>query len=266
MRKKSFKILISLFLIISVAFYGYRIYLNNNSHEIQGTYNRKFKEYVVFYPQHQDDEILWAGSAIIKAIEQCGVDNVYVTLVSDGSGVNVFKNNKKFRNLSRKEKVELRNNEFKDALKQIGVKKENIIILADIDKTPGTHYDLMEKTILGFEEKFGSVTHIAHHPEFDDHEMHRKNGQVLKKLSKDHKVKDALYFIKPKYIKEIPVKDRIIYDVNNEGDYNKLKKACDEYKIVDEKNNKLGIGYTSAHNYFDNLLKDPKFTSILNTQ
>ena len=53
MRKKSFKILISLFLIISVAFYGYRIYLNNNSHEIQGTYNRKFKEYVVLSPQHR---------------------------------------------------------------------------------------------------------------------------------------------------------------------------------------------------------------------
>lgn len=98
------------------------------------------------------DEVLWGASAIAKAINEVGEDNVYVVLVSDGSGVNVFKNNKKFKNLSREEKKELRNNEFRDALKQLGVKKENIRILADIDEKPGTHYDLMEKTILDFEK------------------------------------------------------------------------------------------------------------------
>lgn len=263
MNKKIFKIFISIFFIISIAFYGYRIYLSNNDNKIEGIYDRKFKEHVVFYPQHQDDEILWAGSAIIKAIEQCGADNVYVTLVSDGSGVNVFKYNKKIKKLSKEEKVELRNNEFKAALKQVGVKKENIIILPDIAKTSGEHYDLMEKTILEFENKFDSITQIAHHYKFDNHKMHRKNGKVLKKLSNEHKVKDAMYFIKPKYIKNIPIKDRIIYEVNNKDDYEKLKRACDEYKIVDEKNNKFGIGYTSAHSYFDYLLKDPKLTSVL---
>ncbi len=263
MDKKVFKILCSLSLIIIISFYGYRIYKNNSQDKIEGTYDRKFKEHVVFYPQHQDDEILWAGSAIIKAIEQCGADNVYITLVSDGSGVNVFNHNKKIKDLSIEEKVELRNNEFKNALKQIGIKKENIIILSDIDKTPGAHYDLMEKTIIEFENKFDSVTQIAHHYKFDNHEMHRKNGQVLKKLSKDNKVKDVMYFIKPKYINDIPIKYRIIYEVNNKNNYEKIKRACDEYKVVDEKNNKFGIGYTSAHSYFDYLLKDPSLTSIL---
>ncbi|WP_225548978.1 hypothetical protein [Clostridioides difficile] len=50
-------------------------------------------------------------------------------LVSDGSGVNVFKANTKFRNLTRKQKEELRNNEFKSALRELGVKTSNVIIL-----------------------------------------------------------------------------------------------------------------------------------------
>ncbi len=263
MNKKIFKIFINMLLILSIVFVGYKMYINKNTQDISGIYNREFKEHVVFYPQHQDDEILWGGSAIINAINQCGSDNVYVVLVSDGSGVNVFKNNKKYKNLTRKEKKELRNNEFKDALKQIGVKQENIIVLADVAKTEGTHYDLMEKTILGFENKLGNVTQIAHHYECDDHIMHKKNGQVLKTLADENKVKDALYFVKPQYIKDIPQKDRVIYKVNNTQEYDKLKKACYEYKVVDKKNNKFGIGYTSAHSYFDNLLKDPKLTSVL---
>ncbi|MGO0807426.1 hypothetical protein ACTPEF_26845, partial [Clostridioides difficile] len=40
------------------------------------------------------------------------------------------------------------------ALRELGVKPQNVIILADIDKKEGTHYELMEKTILDFEHKF----------------------------------------------------------------------------------------------------------------
>ena len=265
MDKKFLKIIIIIFIIISTILYAYRIYLNNfhNHSEMNLIHNRKFKNHVVFYPQHQDDEILWAGSAIISAINQCGNNNVYIVLVSDGSGVNVFNTNKKLKELSLKEKVEFRNNEFKAALNQIGIKKENIIILSDIDNTKGSHYDLMEKIMLEFENRFDSITHIAHHYEFDDHIMHRKNGQVLKKLYKSHKIKDAMYFIKPKYKEDIKPKYRVIYEVDNKNDYEKIKRACYEYKIVDEKNNRFGIGYTSSHNYFDYLLNDPKFTSIL---
>lgn len=144
------------------------------------------------------------SSAIRKAIEQCGADNVYVVLVSDGSGVNVFLRNPRFKGISRKEKEELRNNEFKAALSELGVKDKNIIILADKDNKPGTHYELMEKTALKFEKELGSVTHVAHHYKYDDHIMHRKNGEVLKKLSDEHKIKDTRYFMKPKYIENIP--------------------------------------------------------------
>ena len=237
--------------------------LNTKTTDIKGSYNRKFKDHVVFYPQHQDDEVLWAGSAIVKALKECGEDNVYVVLVSDGSGVNVF-NSMRFKNLSRKEKQNLRDAEFKAALKDLGVKNSNIIILPNIDKKVGSHFELLEKVMLGFENKFNSnVTHIAHHYEYDDHPMHRKNGLVLKNLKDENKIKDCLYFIKPKYIKDVPAKYRVIYTADNKLEYNKIERACNEYKLIDVDNKRFGIGYISAHSYFDHLLKDPKLTSIL---
>ena len=187
----------------------------------------------------------------------------HVVLVSDGSGVNVFARNPRFKGISRKEKETLRNNEFKAALSELGVKEKNIIILADDDNKSGTHYELMEKTMLKFEQELGSVTHIAHHYKYDDHIMHRKNGEVLKRLSDEHKIKDARYFMKPKYIKYIPEDKREYYKSETEAERDRAKKAMDQYKVIDENRGKLGIGYTSAHSYFDYLYKDPDYTSVL---
>lgn len=224
---------------------------------------KRFRDHVVFYPQHQDDEVLWGVSAITNAIKECGADNVYIVLVSDGSGVNVFMKNPRFWGLSRKEKEELRNNEFKAALYELGIKDKNILILADKDKKEGTHYELMEETILKFEKELGSVTHIAHHYKYDDHIMHRKNGETLKKLSDEHKVNDARYFMKPAYVKNILEDKREYYKSETDMDRERARKSLDQYKIVDEKNQKLGIGYVSAHSYFDHLYRDSNYTSIL---
>ena len=174
-----------------------------------------------------------------------------------------FSRNPRFKGISRKEKEELRNNEFKAALSELGVKDKNIIILADKDNKPGTHYELMEKTALKFEKELGSVTHVAHHYKYDDHIMHRKNGEVLKKLSQEHKIKDARYFMKPKYIENIPEEKREYYKSETENERDRVKKAMDQYKVIDENKGKLGIGYTSAHSYFDHLYSDPNYTSVL---
>ena len=262
--KKSIKLIFSILLILILGIAGTNLSAQNS--DIMELENKKFKNNVVFYPQHQDDEILWGVSAISKAIEQCGADNVYVVLVSDGSGVNVFKNNIRFKGLTRKEKETLRNNEFKAALHEIGVKESNIYILADKSEKPGTHYDLMEETILKFEKELGSVTHIAHHYKYDDHIMHRKNGQVLKKLSDEKKVKDARYFMKPWYAKNVPEEKREYYKSETESERIRAKKSMDQYKIIDEDKQKFGIGYTSAHSYFDRLYKDPDYTSVLSVE
>lgn len=261
MKNKKIKIILSM---LSILFLGIaNTALGAQDNIIDKITNKSFKQHVVFYPQHQDDEILWGVSAITKAIEERGADNVYVVLVSDGSGVNVFARNPRFKGISRKEKETLRNNEFKAALSELGVKEKNIIILADDDNKSGTHYELMEKTMLKFEQELGSVTHIAHHYKYDDHIMNRKNGEVLKRLSDEHKIKDARYFMKPKYIKYIPEDKREYYKSETEAERDRAKKAMDQYKVIDENRGKLGIGYTSAHSYFDYLYKDPDYTSVL---
>ena len=244
MKNKKIKIINS---VLSILFLGIaNTALGAQDNIIDKITNKSFKQHVVFYPQHQDDEILWGVSAITKAIEERGADNVYVVLVSDGSGVNVFARNPRFKGISRKEKETLRNNEFKAALSELGVKEKNIIILADDDNKSGTHYELMEKTMLKFEQELGSVTHIAHHYKYDDHIMHRKNGEVLKRLSDEHKIKDARYFMKPKYIKYIPEDKREYYKSETEAERDRAKKAMDQYKVIDENRGKLGIGYTSG--------------------
>ena len=117
--------------------------------------------------------------------------------------------------------------------------------------------------MLKFENELGSVTHVAHHYKYDDHIMHRKNGEVLKRLSEEHKIKDARYFMKPKYVKYIPEDKREYYKSETEDERDRVKKAMDQYKVIDENRGKLGIGYTSAHSYFDHLYKDPNYTSVL---
>lgn len=255
------KLIISIILILIVGF-GFKFVYSQNE-EIG---DKRFKNNVVFYPQHQDDEVLWGGTAIVDAINECGADNVYVVLVSDGSGVNVFNQNPMFKDISREKKKELRNNEFKSCLSKLGVKQNNIIILANEANAPGTHYDLMEKTIISFEKNLKSVTHIAHHYKYDDHVMHRKNGQVLKRLKDEHEVEDARYFIKPTYAKYINENKQDIYFAQSEEEKAKVKSALDEYKVIDEKHQKYGIGYTSAHSYFEHLYNDSKYTSILSVE
>lgn len=221
-----------------------------------------FNDYAVFYPQHQDDELLWGGSAIIRALEECGEDRVYVVLVSDGAGVNVF-NNHKFDNLSLKEKVQLRNNELNNALTSLGVKKENVIILGDYEDTLKAHYGLMKKVALYFENKFKSVTHIAHSYICDSHPMHIKNGEIMKNLYSEGKVKDVRYYVKPEFKNKIDSRYLEFFKVKNTTEYNKVINACMEYKIINEKNGQYGIGYISSPNYFKHLMRDSNLTSIL---
>lgn len=227
-----------------------------------GIEDRLFKEYVVFYPQHQDDEVLWGGSAIRRSINRLGADHVFVVLVSDGTGVNVFKD-KTYKNTSRKEKEQLRDNEFYAALNYLGVNKENIIILANIDNKVGNHFDLMREVALNFEDKYENVTHIAQSYKYDNHPMHRKNGKVIYDLYKEGKIKDAMFYLKPKYVEKVPIDKIVIYKAKDSEDYEAIVNACNEYKVINKEKGRRGIGYISSHRYFDNLLKDSDLTSFL---
>ena len=84
MKQKSV-IIKSIIIIFSIVLLA-QVYTHKKTNLTGEIYNREFNQNVVFYPQHQDDEVLWGGSAILRAIETCGKDNVYVVLVSDGLG------------------------------------------------------------------------------------------------------------------------------------------------------------------------------------
>ena len=59
-------------------------------------------------------------------------------------------------------KKEIRDKEFKAALRQLGVKRKNIILLSDIDKDSKNRFELMKKIVLEFENNLKNVTHISH--------------------------------------------------------------------------------------------------------
>lgn len=227
--------------------------------------NESFSDYVVFYCQHQDDEVLWAGSAILNAIDRVGEDNVYVVLVSNGSGIAVFDKYAKYKNLKTEEKTEYRNREFLASTRSLGVKPQNTIILAKANLNEESYFESMEKIALNFEKRFKSVTHIAHTYKYDDHLQHIKNGSVIQGLYNSGKIKDAKYFVKPKYENKIPLKEKIIYTVKSDSEYNKIKEACEQYKFVDSHNLREGIGYKSDHKSFEKLIEDKSAPSILHT-
>ena len=227
--------------------------------------NKQFKDYVVFYPQHQDDEVLWAGSAIVEAIKERGQDNVFIVQVSNGSGISVFNKDEKYKNLTREEKTELRKREFLASVHELGIKKENVILLPDINKSDVTDFNLLERTALEFERKFKSVTHIAHTYKLDDHLQHIKNGSTIQALYNSGKIKDAKYFVKPKFEHKISMGKKIIYKADNKEEYEKVKRSCEQYKIIDESKGREGIGYKSDHKSFDRLVNQSSAPAILHT-
>ena len=165
--------------------------------------------------------------------------------------------------MSNQEKYEYREREFLDAVKELGVKKENIILLPRINNSEVTSFNLMEKTALDFERKFDNVTHVAHTYKYDWHLQHLKNGSTIQSLYNSGKIKHALYFIKPRYEKDLPISEKIIYKSETTMEKQRIKKACMAYKIIDEKSKCEGIGYKSDHKSFEDLMI--KNRSILHT-
>lgn len=251
MKNKS-KILGLILLILSIL----GVILLNNSK----VKNINFKgDVVIFYPQHQDDEVLWASSAMKHALNTKGKDNVYVVLASTGLGVNVFKD-EKYSRLTNLEKKSIRDNEFKSALNKIGIKSENIIIISDVIGINENGFEYMKKYALQMEEKHKSVTHIAHSYKYDNHGKHLENGRTIKNLYDEKLIKNAMFFVKPQFVSQLDNVTQIkTYD---EKDLTDIINACDEYKPKPN-DNLSGVGYISAPNYFKALYKDKNKTSYL---
>lgn len=219
-----------------------------------------FGDTVVFYSQHQDDETLFAGSAIVDAIEAVGKENVYVVLVTDGTSSEVF-NWDRYKNISNETKIALRTNEFKAALSKIGVKENNIMLLgqpeSNIDK------NVIVSTIDYFETNFKNVTHITHSYKYDTHPQHLSTGQILNNLYINNLISDCRFFVPPSEANKIPNNKLIESVSDNINERNKVLNACNEYILDNKDMIREGIGFKSVPGLFKSLTSDPKASSYL---
>ncbi|MDB1948008.1 cell wall-binding repeat-containing protein [Clostridium tertium] len=213
-----------------------------------------YSDKVVFYSQHQDDETIFAGSAIVDAIQAVGAENVYVVLISDGDESGVF-NNPRYSNLSLEKKTALRNNEFRAATAQLGILEKNLVFLNQSEKN--LDENLVKNTVLDFESKFSNVTHVTHSYKYDLHEQHLKTGNIIYDLYKSGQIKDCKFFGRKELIPTNNNRLLIESISDNETEKNKILKACFEYKLDNRDMIREGIGYKSVSSLFDALTSDP---------
>lgn len=219
-----------------------------------------YEDTVVFYTQHQDDETLFAGSAIVDAIESVGRENVYIVLITKGDKSAVF-NQDRYLSLSDDEKAMLRNNEFMAAVDRLGVASDNIILCNQNEYE--VDYKSLSDLIEGFESHFNSVTHIVHSYKYDIHSEHMKAGQIIYDLYNEGKIKDTRFFARFTEGDRIPLEYLIQAVSDNEVERNKVMEACDEYKLDNGDMIREGIGYKSVGWMFNSLKNDKNTTSYL---
>lgn len=219
-----------------------------------------FNDTVVFYSQHQDDETLFAGSAIVDAIKTVGAENVYIVLISDGDESGVF-NDHRYNNLSLEKKTALRNTEFRAATSQLGVLEKNLIFLNQPEKN--INENVIKDIVIDFENRFNNVTHVTHSYKYDLHEQHLKTGNILYDLYKSNQIKDCRFFGRKELITIINNKMLIESISDNKNERNNILKACFEYKLDKADMVREGIGYKSVSSLFDSLTSDPLNISYL---
>lgn len=236
------------------------VFGNINTTAVNRAKSYLFGDTVVFYTQHQDDETLFAGSTIVDAIEAVGKENVYVVLITDGTGSEVF-NWSRYKDISNETKIALRTNEFKASLSQLGVLENNIMLLGqpenNIDK------NVIVNTIDYFESNFTNVTHITHSYKYDTHPQHLATGELLNNLYINGFIKDCRFFIPPSELNKIPQTDLIESVSDNINERNKVLNACNEYILDNKDMVREGIGFKSVPGLFRNLTSDPKVSSYL---
>lgn len=215
---------------------------------------------VVFYVQHQDDETLFGGSAIVDALHSVGRENVYVVLITQGDASGVF-SWQRYALLSHDEKVGLRNNEFKAAVEALGVSSNNVIMLNQ--KEHSIDSSVVMNEMLKFENEFDNVTHVTHSYKFETHPQHIATGGLLKKLHNDGLIKDCRFMASYKKISQIGRNQLIESIADNDEERQAVINACNEYKLDKKDMIREGIGYKSVTSMFDEIMMNKELPSYL---
>lgn len=133
---------------------------------------------------------------------------------------------------------------------------DNIISIPDIIGIKPLPYETERKLALEFEAGKGSVTHVTHTYRFDNHPAHRRNGEVIKRLSDEGRIKHAMYFVKPTFARYR--KDLYAYNVVRHGDRNAVEAAIEAYD-----RGHYNVGFISSPRSFIELIMDPFYTVYL---
>lgn len=169
------------------------------------------KSKAVFYVPHQDDETLYYGQTITAAIHKLGADNVYVILLTDGAASAAQKNTKivnALNNYNKNNNPDLtfssaRDNEYREALKAMGVKEERILFAEDFNFTrfkdggytttnsvyKKQYADTLALMKLVDTNLKGDVTHFTY-SYLDEHNDHEGMGNALTQLYYDKNLTD----------------------------------------------------------------------------
>ena len=236
------------------------VFGNIDSLSVRRAKSYLYGDTVVFYTQHQDDETLFAGSAIVDAIQAVGKENVYIVLITDGTGSEVFKWSR-YKNIPTETKINLRNTEFLSAVSQLGIKPENIVMLEQAESN--INEDIIIDTITYFQNSFPNVTHITHSYKYDTHQQHLSTGRIINELYKNKLIYDCRFFIPPSELPYVPNNLLIESVADNNIEKESVLNALEEYKLDNKDMIREGIGYKSVPGLFKYITSHPKVPSYL---
>ena len=233
---------------------------NVNENSVSQAKSYIYGDVVVFYSQHQDDETLFAGSAIVDAIASVGKENVYIVLVTDGAQTGVF-NSSRYINLTREEKATLRNNEFIAACTKLGIDPNNIRFLNEPDES--CKFSNLSNAVLDFESRYNNVTHVAHTYRYDINGQHLQSGKVVYDLFKQGLINDVRFFARTDQGNKIPLDYLIESVADNNEERERVIQAIEEYIRDDGDMIREGIAFKSVPSLFNALCNSPKVNSYL---
>lgn len=233
------------------------------------------KGQVVFYIPHQYDETTLFSSTILNAINTLGKENVHICLITDGDQLvendeikeeitsiaksrNIsFSTQGELNNISSKLISEARDNEFLEAIKNIGIPLSNVKLINGISSDKcNDAIDYIKSTIYEYNNLFnGDITHITTSPYYSSNSDHIAIGNVLEELYID-RVIDNAYFTFDTTISKQPKNFNIIkFTTTDINELNKIRAALNSYKKWDPYNLRLSIGYNIDKESLDALDK-----------
>lgn len=208
----------------------------------------------IFYSPHQDDETIGMGASIAEQV-RLG-KSVYIVLLTNGANANMLKFLQSISaDASMQDVIDARNNEFIAACKTLGVDR---VYISNGGKGFDEKESLAEltshfkKTMSYFSHAFKNAAHHtisgncdAFNPNCDKMPAHQAAASAIHELHNAGIISHALLFRVYWYYKNSPNCGRPCNWMKPVNQFDKLRRqrAINEYKRVDEKNKRYGLGY-----------------------